>query len=385
MRWLGFGAMILLVAAMFLLVPTAQGAVDTIEFHKFSGEGPAAPFYNDGETVYVNASDGTSVGGTVTYYVIDEKGGNYTLTLRDNGGAGDNTPNDGHYTARFTVYNTTIPIGPYNKVQLDFGENFTVITDLDGSNDWTSTVGVTGFTDFALWMTGVDESSDNIHFDNGTKTLYFSSDQAMSDNFTVVLRDNKQGAVGKDCAGESAFGDTPGDVDYSDRQWDMLYTIDTNETYNGTIMFTVQDAANYTAYFNLTVTVDNTPPTVNNLAIADLPDHLGPLFRWWEPSVLGSGLNTTWTNTDDDSGLGHGILDWDASDDAFDQLGIDCGVDGYEIVTNLDDDGSCQINITVTIFDNVGNPAVECSTPPLRTSSPSTSRNRRTTSTTTAH
>ncbi len=357
MRWIGYGSMLFMVVALFLVVPTTQGAVDTIEFHKFSGEGPVAPDYNDGETVYINASDGTSVGGTVTYFVIDESGGNYSLTLRDNGGAGDNTPNDGYYTARFTIYNTTVPSGPYTKIQLDYGEDFTVITDLDGSNDWTSTVGTTGYEDFALWVTGVSESSDNIFFDNASKTLHYSSDQAMSDDFTVLLRDNKQGALGKDCSGATAFGNTPTDNDYSDRQWDMLYTIDSAEVYNGTIQFTVDDAQNNSAYYNLTVRIDDDSPFVNNLAIADLPDHLGPLFRWWEPSGLGAGLNVTWTNSDAGAGIGTGTLDWDASVDLYDQLGIACGVDGYEIVTNLDDDGSCQINITVTIEDNVGNPA----------------------------
>jgi len=342
---------------MILLVPAAQGAVDTVEFHRFSGEGPIAPSFNDGETVYINASDGTSVGGTETFYVIDEKGGNHTLTLRDNGAAADATPNDGFYTGRFTVYNTTAPGGPYTEVQLDHGENFTVITDLDGSNDWTFTIGVTGYSDFELWITGMDEASANIHFDNVSKTLYFSNDQAMSDGLSVILRDNKPGAVGKDCSGESAFGDTPSDNDYDDRQWDIDYTIDANETHNGSIMLTVQDTAGYKAYVNLSVVLDNTPPTVNNLAISDLPDHLGPMYRWWEPSGLASGLNATWSNSDADSGLGYGVLDWDASVDAYDQLGIDCGVDEYEVVTSLDDDGSCQIDINVTIYDNVGNPA----------------------------
>ena len=124
---------------------------------------------------------------------------------------------------------------------------------------------------------------------------------------------------------------------------------------DGQLTFKVTDRAGYEAYANLTVEVDNTPPTVDSLAITTFPDHIGPTYRWWRPQGLAWGLNVTWSNSDADSGVANGTLDWNSSVDVYDQFGIRCGADGQENVGDLDDDGSCMIEITVTVWDGVNN------------------------------
>ncbi|HID73630.1 MAG TPA: hypothetical protein EYP43_01115, partial [Thermoplasmata archaeon] len=355
MRWYHFSLIYLLAAVALVWFPAAMAAPDTVTFHRFSMSGPVVTSFNDGETVYVNASDGVSSGGSVNYIVIDGNGTYHNLTLWDNGNQADETPHDGYYAGRFTIYETRVPGVPFPKIQYNNSSNGTVIVDLDLGGDGTVANFTASYSNFTLYLVRVISFSPYIYFDNVTDTLYFSNDQNMSDNLTVVLRDNKPGAWGKECTGETAFGSTPTDTDYSDRQWDLNYTVDTNETCNSKIMFTVQDRAGYRAYYNLTVVLDNDGPTVDSLAISTFPDYIGPTYRWWRPQGLIWGLNVTWNNVDTGAGLGGGALDWNATVDAYDQFGIDCGADGHENVGGLDDDGSCRIDITVTIRDHVNN------------------------------
>ncbi|MCI0497111.1 MAG: hypothetical protein L0Z54_02300 [Thermoplasmata archaeon] len=356
MRWYAFVALCVL-TAILVAAHRGESAVDVVSFHRISAEGPSVSSFNDGETVYVNASDGSSSGGSESYVVIDGGGSLHSLNMYDNGNQGDTVPNDGFYTGRFTVYGPIEPAVPYTTIQCDNGTTGYVIVDLDSSGGATNMSFDAQYSDFAMWVEYVDDSSDNVHFDNGTKTLYISNDQPGSNTFTVVLRDNKVGAWGKSCEGEAAFGDSPSDGDYDDRQWDLDYDFGQNGTCDGQLTFTVTDRAGYEAYANLTVVVENDPPVVTSLAVSDIPDHIGPLYRWWRPQGLASGLNVTWSNSAGGAPLANASMDWDASIDANDQLGIPCGLDGVENVGGLEDDGSCWIDISVTVRDLLDNSA----------------------------
>ena len=75
------------------------------------------------------------------------------------------------------------------------------------------------------------ENSEFLYYDEPTETLYYSSDQIMSDSFiiTILAEDNVDGAGLFNLTGSSAFNEIPTDTSY-DSVYVINYTVDCNET-----------------------------------------------------------------------------------------------------------------------------------------------------------
>jgi len=360
---MGFICLVLL-AVVILAIPSGESRQDVITFHRYAPDGPIVTTFNEGETVFVNITDGRSVGGAKQYYFFHDDGTYDTLACWDNANNVDPVARDGFYTGAFTAYVNVTPQSYHQKIQIDGSGNYTVMCDLDRRGDPALTPLTFAIVPFELFFVTVDEPSRHVFFDNDTDILYYSNDQFMRAWINIILHDTKPGASshkegqeGKSIWGETAFGgETPLDTSYiENRQWDMMYNITINETCDGILTFWAIDNQNNMAYANLTVILDNDGPDVSNVTVADIPHHVGSMYPWWRPSVIPGGtLNVTWFHTDE-AGPETAYLFWDSSVDVNDQMGIDPGLDFWEQVYGLNDDGTCFINITILVEDRVAN------------------------------
>ncbi len=344
----------LLLALFFAASTGALGATDTVTLHTEGPTGPEVTVADDGTTIYINATDGVTTGGSITVDVWDGSSIT-TLPVKDNGAQADETANDGWYAGFFTIYNDTVPGVPGAKIQLDHLDIATVFVDLDGDTNNGSDSVQANYQSFNVTWLGVVESSPYIYAETSTDTLYYSNDQAMSENITFQFTDTKHPSNKGRADGETAFGNTPSDTDYSDDHWDLNYTVDQGEITDGTLTFEIRDDDGHLVYHNITVVLDNTAPVVDNMATVGSPDYAGPSYDWWAPSNLGAGLNVTWDITESGSGVFNGTMDWNSTSDVDDQLGVNVGTGEWYLVTGLTDDFSGYINITVTVYDKAGN------------------------------
>ncbi|MCI0497112.1 MAG: hypothetical protein L0Z54_02305 [Thermoplasmata archaeon] len=355
MRFTTIGLICLVLAITISALPSGEGLDDIITFHRYSCDGPLADVFNEGETIYVNISDGRTIGGSKRYEIIYGNGSHINMECWDNGNNVDKVERDRWYSGAFTPFNTAVPSTYHRKIFFDGDGNYSVHCDLDRRGGGTSQIFTLWIRPFELFVWSVVESSPHVYFNNATKVLYYSNDQAFSAAIDVRLKDNKPGADDRTSWAEPAFGSFPSDADYqSDRHWDFWYTLDMGETCDGNLSFGATDNQHYTAMTYMTVVLDNDPPVVSNVTVHD-PHYVGPVYPWWRPaSIAGGELNVTWDHVDE-SGPLTSSLDWDATDDAYDQLGIDPGLDRWEVVVGLDDDGSCLINVTIGVTDQVSN------------------------------
>jgi len=94
--------------------------------------------------------------------------------------------------------------------------------------------------------------------------LIYSNDQAMSDTFTFIVRDDESGSGRDQAVGSNAFGNTPSDADYADSQWDLSYTIDNPpaESSGPITIFVYDNVGNWNSAVINTL-LDNEAPTLD--------------------------------------------------------------------------------------------------------------------------
>ncbi len=298
----------------FFYYSNDQGMTDSFTIFITDDESGCGRQKAEGEAAFSESPSDNSYDGNVwqVQYTISQGEtctGNLTITVYDNCG------NNGTY-------------------------NLTVILDNAAPTLTISTVVTTG---------------DNVYW-NGS-TLYFSSDQAMSDTFEIRTTDNEDSSGRQNASGETAFGNSPTDSDYTNgNYWSLTYTVNVDENCDGSLTVNVSDNCGNWNITNLTVTLDNAKPSLSNFALTETPDFTGWGMDWFDPEIIQNGLfHFTWTNSDASSGLGSGEMDWDSSNDGDDNLSQNAGTGGSYIAYDVGDDSTGNITVTLYIYDHVNN------------------------------
>ncbi len=259
------------------------------------------------------------------------------------------TPSDNSYNGGFWQITYTISQGE----TCDGEITITVYDNCGNTGTYNLTV-VLDNTAPTLTIDDVSITGDNIYYSGGT--LYFSNDQGMADIFEIRINDTEYGAGAsgrQNASGESAFGNTPTDNSYSS-YWSLQYTINQDETCDGSLIINVSDNCGNWNTTILTVTIDNGEPALSDFAFNENIGFQAWGENWFDPAVL-STMEFTWTNSDGVSGLGKGNLDWDSSHNPDDNPALNSGTGGSYTVLNLADDSTGNITVTLYIYDNVNN------------------------------
>jgi len=302
--------------------------------------------------------------GNVILYYSNDQGMNDQIRIRltdDEAGCGRDkavgesafggeTPTDNSYDGNrweitYTISqgetsNGNVTITVYDKCDNNGTYNLTVILDNTAPTLTISTVATTG---------------DNVYW-NGS-VLFFSSDQPMADTFEIRVTDDEGASGRQNASGETAFGNTPTDSDYTNgNYWSLTYTINLDENSDGSLTINVSDNCGNWNTTTLTVTRDNAIPSLSNFALTESPDFERWGMKWLDPEIIQNGLlHFTWNNSDASSGLGSGELDWDSSNDGDDNLSQNAGTGGSYIAYDVGDDSTGNITVTLYIYDHVHN------------------------------
>jgi len=309
--------------------------------------------------------------GTTIYYG-DDMSSDQTFTVQ--GSADDNVGGAGLDYATFTPdgdlgspANDTDPAswsGAYNTVSntdTSTGPLVVTVYDMVANSSTTSFTVVRDITAPTPTLDGVTESSPFIYWDTSPpKTLYYSSDQGMSDSFTVVVTDDEAGSGRRSATGEAAFGDTPTDTGYAS-QWDLDYTINTDETNDsgGTITVTVTDNVGNKDTVDVTVVLDNAGPVITSPAITESSPYMYvdvPLLTLYYGNGMTPSTPQTFTLSGDASDGGAGL---DQATFPANELGgplPDTDPAAWSgDYDDVDDGDNWEGTINVSLFDNVGN------------------------------
>jgi len=305
--------------------------------------------YFDSNNAFLYYSNDQGMTDSFTIFITDDESG-CGRQKAEGEAAFSESPSDNSYDGnvwqiQYTISQSetcdgTITITVYDNCDNNGTYNLTVILDNTSPTLTVSTVVTTG---------------DNVYW-NGS-TLFFSSDQAMADTFEIRTTDNEAGSGRQNASGESAFGDTPTDSDYTNgNYWSLTYTINVDENSDGSLTINVSDKCGNWNTTTLTVTRDNAKPSLSNFALTETPDFARWGMKWFDPEIIQNGIfHFTWTNSDADSGLGTGEMNWDSSNDGDDNLSQNTGIGGTYIAYDVGDDSTGNITVTLYIYDHVNN------------------------------
>jgi hypothetical protein len=194
-------------------------------------------------------------------------------------------------------------------------------------------------------------------------TVYFNSVGGEGGGQVITVTTAVSGSIPITLTGAAAFGITPTPDTNSTGQLSITYTIGIGAGTENGVLFTVTDSVGLTDTALITFTQDNAAPTVEFTDVTD-PDHdsAGNELdddgsNWYDPDHLSAGWHFTSTVTDTLSGLALANTSWDHSNDAYDQLTYNPGLDGDGIFNGVSDDGDGMVTVTLTLTDNVGNSA----------------------------
>ncbi|MFW9778446.1 MAG: hypothetical protein ACFFE8_06280 [Candidatus Heimdallarchaeota archaeon] len=160
--------------------------------------------------------------------------------------------------------------------------------------------------------------------------------------------------------------ESPGNITSGTSTYSVTYNLSSTDSTTGDLFFTVYDRVGNTYQIPLEVINDITIPTISFADVTNPlydPDanELDNTGNWYDQGVLSGGFSVSSTPTDPLSGSRQGsgvftvFIDWDSTNDLDDNLSINAGADGDEIITGLTDDGDGNIVITLTAYDNVAN------------------------------
>ncbi|MHA1969221.1 MAG: hypothetical protein ACW964_15655, partial [Candidatus Hodarchaeales archaeon] len=141
-----------------------------------------------------------------------------------------------------------------------------------------------------ILLTSLDgtEVDDFVYYNSGNGILYYSNDQVMSDSFTVKIDVLELKSGVENVTGSLDFGETPSSTDNSSTgTFDLIYTISQSETAGGDnkiIFYAYDNVGNVNSSLNLTVLLDNTPPT--NIIIQDILEDENSEYLYYSASIL---------------------------------------------------------------------------------------------------
>lgn len=324
-------------------------------------------------------ADPTSVpepGGTVTFTVRVDNTSAETVTLTtltdtvhgDLDGQGtcavtQAIPPSDFYTCAFTA-----PVsGSHGDVVTD---TVTASASDDENNSVQAsddaTVTIVDLTDPVITAITVTSSSPTYFYDPGLGDtggeVFFNSRAGEGGGQTITVTVSFTDAHPYSLMGSPAFGHSPA-PDTSGPPWTLTYTIGTGASSEPGRVFTVTDLAGNTDTAVITFTQDNVTPTVQFTDVTN-PDYdsAGNELdddgsNWYDPDHLGAGWYFTFTVTDTLSGPALANASWDHSNDTYDQLTYDPGLDGDGVFNGVSDDGDGRVTVTLALTDHVGNAA----------------------------
>jgi len=184
--------------------------------------------------------------------------------------------------------------------------------------------------------------------------VFFNSLDGEGGGQTITVTVSFTDAHPHSLEGDGAFNDNP-PADTSGPPWTVTYSIGNNAHSEINRVFTATDKAGNTDTAVITFTRDNVDPTVE-LTDVTPPDY-DDGSKWYDPDNLSAGWYFTSTVTDTLSGLALANASWDHSNDIYDQLTYNPGLDGDGVFKDVDDDGDGVVTVTLTITDKVGNSA----------------------------
>jgi len=210
------------------------------------------------------------------------------------------------------------------------------------------------------------EDSDYLYapYPDGTTVYYSHQMGGTAQSFTVQgnAADNGGGAGLWRATFSSPDLDDPG-PDNDPAEWSGTYNVDSSDSGTGIITVKVEDNVSNTSELTFNYVEDTTAPTV------ELTDVTNPGYdpngdeldtdgsNWYDPDNLSAGWYFTSTVTDPLSGPALANASWDHSNDAYDQLTYDPGLDGDGVFNSVSDDGDGMVTVTLTLTDHVGNAA----------------------------
>jgi hypothetical protein len=307
-----------------------------------------------GGTVYFNSLAGEGAGQVLTVTVTCSG----TITHFEGAPAFDNTPPPDTSAPWEITY--TVEMG----AETQNGIVFTVTNALSQTD--TAVITFTqDITDPTIVSPTINEDSDYLYAD--ALTLYYSNlMNGTPQSFTVQGNATDNDGAGLDQATfSSAFGVTP-PADDDPANWSGTYDdVESGDNGDGTITVTVTDNVGNWSEKTFHYTEDTTNPTVTLTYVTpggydeDDPDDWldADGSNWYDPDNLSAGWYFTSTVTDTLSGLALANASWDHSNDAYDQLTYDPGLDGGGVFNGVSDDGDGVVTVTLTITDHVGNSA----------------------------
>ncbi|MHA1227460.1 MAG: hypothetical protein ACTSPV_12010, partial [Candidatus Hodarchaeales archaeon] len=262
-----------------------------------------------------------------------------------------------------TVYNAgfslTYNVGQNETAGVDNQIIITVYDNVGNSADYYLSTVRDNDAPTSLTIEGITHSSEFLHYDSSTTTFYYSSDQSMSDSFTIQISASDNGAGLLNATGEDDFGDTGvGDTSYT-TYYELTYVVDQNETASGdSIIITVYDQVGNNASIPLSCVLDNTSPTCS---ISDVV-HVSK-FLYYDNSTStfyyssDQSMSDSFTIQISASDNGAGLLNATGEDD-FGETGVgDKSYTTYYGLTYVVDQNETASgdSIIITVYDQVRN------------------------------
>ena len=304
-----------------------------------------------GGTVYFNSLAGEGAGQVLTVTATCSG----TVTYFEGAPAFDDTPAPDTSAPWEITY--TVEIG----AETQNGIVFTVTNALSQTD--TAVITFTqDITDPTILSPTINEDSDYLYAD--ALTLYYSDLMSTPQSFTVQGNATDDGGAGLDQATFSpAFGVTP-PADGDPANWSGTYDdVESGDNGDGTLTVTVTDNVGNGSEQTFDYIEDTTDPTVSLTSVTSpgYDENTDPLdddgSNWYDPDNLSAGWYFTSTVTDTLSDLALANASWDHSNDAYDQLTYNPGLDGDGVFNGVSDDGDGVVTVTLTITDHVGNAA----------------------------
>jgi hypothetical protein len=250
-----------------------------------------------------------------------------------------------------------------------------VLTDrVNNPNDISMTLQLDG-TPPSIAPSGWSESSGYLHVAAGQ--LFFShmmpGDQSAMLSGSAADNSGGSGLDHVSFSNEPNLAGSPLD-DLSPAAWEGTYTFASSSSQgDGQAVVTVYDHVGNSAMTGFTYVEDISPPVVTLLNVTDPGydpdgDKLDDADNWYASSNLHDGPGSDgwsffFSHSETQSGERAARADWDHSNDTYDQLGYDPGLDVSGVFGTglnssgaaVNDDADGVVTVTVQVEDNVGN------------------------------
>jgi hypothetical protein len=210
-----------------------------------------------------------------------------------------------------------------------------------------------------LVITGITESSEYLYFD-GSDTLYYTNNKTgMNEQFTLHFTTTDTLSDLQKAVGSLDFGETPEDTTYT-TEYSISYTVSETEVASGNdLVITVFDNVGNTALLSFTCTLDNNGPTgvvFNDILVQGGAQYLyyesnGKILYYSNDQTMMESFTVQVLAND----AGSDIHKANASEFGDTESTVSYGVNGYELTFTINE-GESEPTVSVTAWDNVGNP-----------------------------